>query len=119
MSHSPAIRRLQMEVDLRPDSLAVVIRMRPILRGALFARVKVEESTWFLEGRVLTLVLLKASRRGCFRDGTTNADTFWKSVLKSPQEGERLEVGHTSHLALGNLARHPCAVSDWGGEGGG
>ena len=84
-------------MDLRPDSLAVVVRMRPVLRGVLFSRVKVDESTWFLEGRVLTLVLLKYNRRGFYQDGATNADTFWKSVLKSPQDGERLEVGR--HLS--------------------
>ncbi len=90
--HGHAWLAPQTEVVLRPDSLAVVVRMRPVLRGALFARVKVDESTWFLEGRVLTLVLLKSSRRGCYQDGTTNADTFWKSVLKTPQQGECLEV---------------------------
>lgn len=74
---------LQIEVSLSPLQLKVVVQMRPILYGPLYAAIKKEDSLWFLEGRLLTLLLLKHNRRDHYKDGSTNAETFWPAVLST------------------------------------
>jgi len=77
-------------VTLRPRYLSIELDERPVLRGELTREVKVDESTWYVQDGVLEVVLLKRSRRGNYADGQTNADTFWKSVVKGAAERETL-----------------------------
>ena len=56
---------------------------RTPLRGPLYASIKVEESTWYVQDGLLTVQLLKRNRRGHYANGTSNADTFWMSVRLS------------------------------------
>ena len=77
-------------VDLKPGYISVEINERPFLKGQLCREIKAEDSTWYIQDGVLEIILLKYSRRGQYANGETNADTFWRSVLKSAQETETL-----------------------------
>lgn len=83
---------LQVSVFLLPAAISVVIGSRPIIKGELYARIKAEDSMWYIEGSVLLLTLLKVHRRGNYQDGGNNAGTFWKSVLRSQPGAESLQV---------------------------
>ena len=84
---------MQVEVRLTPADVKVNVSMRPIIQGKLYASIKEEDSTWYLDGRLLTLWLLKSNRRGHYKDGCSNAATFWPSVLSKAMPGETLQVG--------------------------
>lgn len=79
-------------VSLSPSTIKVELDERPILSGKLFQNIKEDESTWYIVDNILEISLLKRNRRGNYADKTTNADTFWHSVLKSAPFGERLEL---------------------------
>ena len=53
---------------------------RTPLRGLLYASIKVEDSTWYVQDGLLSVQLLKRNRRGHYANGSSNADTFWMSV---------------------------------------
>lgn len=80
------------QVDLKPATIFVSVHERTILKGALYRDIKVEESTWFIQDGVLEMNLLKRNRRGRYEQGTTNADTFWRSVTKRAPENETLAL---------------------------
>ena len=71
---------LQVHVSLKAVSIEVCMGPRTPLRGPLYASVKVEESTWYVQDGLLTVQLLKRNRRGHYANGSSNADTFWMSV---------------------------------------
>ena len=70
----------QVHVRLKADSIEVCMGPRTPLRGAPFASIKVEDSTWYVQDGLLTVQLLKRNRRGHYANGSSNADTFWMSV---------------------------------------
>ena len=72
---------LQVHVNLKAGSIEVCMGPRTPLRGPLYASIKVEESTWYVQDRLLTVQLLKRNRRGHYANGSSNADTFWMSVI--------------------------------------
>ena len=74
---------VQVHVTLKAGSIEVCMGPRTPLRGPLYASIKVEESTWYVQDRLLTVQLLKRNRRGHYANGTSNADTFWMSVRLS------------------------------------
>ena len=57
--------------------------MRTPVKGQLFAEIKVEESTWYVQDSLLSIQLLKRNRRGHYANGSDNAGTFWKAVSSS------------------------------------
>lgn len=63
------------------------------LGGATFRDVTPDTCTWTACDGVLTLSLVKASRRGRYADGETAADTWWRAVWKT--EGGAIESGGT------------------------
>lgn len=75
-----------------------------LLAGPLYAAVVPHGSTWYVDvsSGLLVLSLLKASRRGHYPPGHTNADTFWRSLLRNAPQQEVLQVG--------GLRGGPCAV---------
>ncbi len=73
----------QVAVDLTVGFLSIAVDERPILSGALYREVKVEDSGWYVADGVLELSLLKRSRRGRYAAGATNADTFWRAVVRN------------------------------------
>ena len=73
----------QVQVILSPSSIEVRMGMRTPVKGQLFAEIKVEESTWYVQDSLLSVQLLKRNRRGHYANGSDNAGTFWKSV-RSP-----------------------------------
>ena len=74
---------LQVHVSLKAASIEVWMGPRTPLRGPLYAGIKVEESTWYVQDGLLTVQLLKRNRRGHYANGSSNADTFWMSVRLS------------------------------------
>ncbi len=70
----------QVQVVLAPSAIEVRMGMRTPLKGQLFADIKVEESTWYVQDSLLSVQLLKRNRRGHYANGSNNAGTFWKSV---------------------------------------
>lgn len=87
-------RASKAQVQLRPGSISVVIDERPVLTGRLYREIKAEESTWFVQDGVLEISLLKRSRRGHYEGGTTNADTYWRAVVKGAAPHETLALEH-------------------------
>jgi len=79
-------------VELKPKSICVEVGGRPLLKGTLYRDVKAEDSTWYVQDGVLEITLLKLSRRGQYANGETNADTFWRSVLRGAGEHEALAL---------------------------
>ena len=71
-------------VDIASDHLRVVVLGEHVtgLCGELYAHVKAEASTWVVVDGVLEITLLKRNRRGNYENGSSNADTFWFSVLR-------------------------------------
>jgi CS domain len=84
----------KVSVTIKPGHIAIEFDERPILKGQLYKEIKADESTWYIQDRVLEIVLLKRNRKGNYQDGTTNADTFWKSVVKNAPEKEVLALEH-------------------------
>lgn len=82
----------KISVLVQPTTLIVEMDERPVLKGALYREVKADESTWYIQDGVLELILLKRNRRGNYADGTTNADTFWRSLLKTAPDSEVLQI---------------------------
>lgn len=70
----------QVHVILKAGSVEVCMGPRTPLRGQLYASIKVEDSTWYVQDGLLSVQLLKRNRRGHYANGSTNADTFWMSV---------------------------------------
>jgi hypothetical protein len=62
-----------------------------LLSGALFKRVAVDGSTWHSCDGLLFVSLLKLSRRGCYLDGDTAAETWWRSVFEGEAEVRKEE----------------------------
>lgn len=71
---------LQVAVKLTPSSISVQFGERTAVKGELYAEIKLDESTWYIQDSVLHMQLLKRNRRGQYANGSNNADTFWKSV---------------------------------------
>lgn len=84
----------QVSVQLSPGSLCVSAAGDELLRGPLYAEVKVEDSTWFCDDGILHLQLLKRNRKGSYQDGCTAADTFWYSLLAGAKGADRLALNH-------------------------
>jgi len=84
----------KISVSIKPSHLAIEFDERPMMKGQLYRDIKADESTWYVQDRVLEIILLKRNRKGNYQDGTTNADTFWKSVLKNALETEVLALKH-------------------------
>jgi hypothetical protein len=47
-----------------------------------------------LQDGVLEMSLLKRNRKGHYEDGTTNADTYWRSVVRGAAAHETLQLEH-------------------------
>ena len=84
----------QVVVELTPSKLLIKLGDKIVLSGQLYSDIKQEESMWLLEDRVLHLAMLKRNRRGNYANQCTNADTFWKSVMKRAPQQERLKLAH-------------------------
>ncbi len=81
-------------VTLSTTRMCVELDERPALKGQLYREIKADESTWYVQDRVLEIVLLKRCRRGHYGDRATNADTFWRAVLAAEPKGETLALEH-------------------------
>ena len=80
----------RVEVQLCTATLRVTVDDAPVLAGRLWREVKAEESTWYVQDGVLELVLLKRCRRGHYEAGRSNADTFWRAVVRGAAQHETL-----------------------------
>ena len=86
------LRLMQMVVQYTPDRLLIKLGDKVILNGQLFSQIKREDSMWLLEDSILHLTMLKRNRRGNYTGQCTNADTFWKCVIRSSPPQERLAL---------------------------
>lgn len=78
-----------------------------ILDGAPFRAVSPPLSTWSLCDAVVTLTLVKASRRGRYADGETAADTWWRALLREGEGGGARAGGGGAALAVAALPLLP------------
>ena len=69
----PSVGAAKVHVALTPTSLTVDVDEARVLHGALWAPVKAEESTWYVQDGVLELMMLKRCRRGHYEAGQSNA----------------------------------------------
>ena len=78
---------MQVKVQLTTNHLSIMLDMRPLLSGELYSQIKRDASTWYIENKILHVIMMKRNRRGSYANGATNADTFWFSPLhKGPAE---------------------------------
>lgn len=84
----------KVSVVLQPQYIAVEFDEKPKLKGQLYRAIKADESTWYCQDGVLEILMLKRNRKGNYENRTTNADTFWRSVLQSAPEREVLAFEH-------------------------
>ena len=93
-------------MKLRPSTLLIKLGDKVILSGQLYSDVKQEDSMWLLEDRIIHLTMLKRNRRGNYANKCTNADTFWRSVMKHAPQQERLRMAYPPNryyaLAIGD-----------------
>ncbi len=83
---------VQISVEYSPDRLLIQLGEKVILNGQLYSEIKREDSMWLLEDSILHLTMLKRNRRGNYANQCTNADTYWKSVLRYAPQQERLQL---------------------------
>ncbi|KAL4427969.1 hypothetical protein ABPG75_002058 [Micractinium tetrahymenae] len=81
-------------VQLSTKAISIVVDEAPVVAGQLWREIKAEESHWFIADGVLEVVMLKRCRRGHYEAGTTNADTFWKAVVRGAAPHETLPCEH-------------------------
>lgn len=63
-----------------------------LLSGPLFKKIVVDGSTWHVSDDVLSVSLLKLSRRGSYASGERAAETWWRSVFEVEELEERENV---------------------------
>lgn len=85
-------QRHEVVVKLTPSSLVIQLGEKIVLNGQLYSDIKKEDSMWLLEDRILHLTMLKRNRRGNYANQCSNADTFWKSIMKHAPQQERLNT---------------------------
>jgi hypothetical protein len=85
----------QVRVQIAKQQLSVSLGDEVLLAGALWGEVVPWCSTWYVDcsSGILHLALLKASRRGHYSPGQTNAETFWRALLANAPAQEVLQVG--------------------------
>ena len=97
----PSAYRDVVQVVLTPTSVDIYLRddrggvgdgTRKLWGGTIFAEIKVDESTWLIRDGIVEMTLLKRSRRGCYANGHTNADTFWYAVFRDARMQERISA---------------------------
>lgn len=101
-------RQPAVEVSIRPRGLSVSLpsgggaadrddengeeKKVDLLSGTLFKKIAVDGSTWHVSDGSLFVSLLKLSWRGCYADGDTAAETWWRSMFEMEEEaGEGAE----------------------------
>ena len=78
---------MQVALQLTSSHLSIILDTKRLLSGELHSEIKRDASTWYIENKVLHVVMMKRNRRGSYANGSTNADTFWFSPLrKGPTE---------------------------------
>jgi len=104
------------DVDVTFGVSRLIVRVGDdvILDGTLHSAIKAELSTWIIVDGVLEISLLKRNRRGHYENGTTNADTFWRSLLTDDVQifalpsnvpNEYYDTEYEIDSVLGNNAR--------------
>ena len=85
-----AVACLQVAVDITAQHLRVSVCGSQVLGGQLLRRVNPYCSAWQVADGIVEVTLLKASRRGHYAPGTTNADTYWDRVWAKALPQDRL-----------------------------
>ncbi|MEW5300926.1 MAG: hypothetical protein WDW36_003817 [Sanguina aurantia] len=91
----PNVPSHQVRVTLQEQHLCVGFSSQDNhMNGTLFHAIRPGDSTWFIDGGVLHIIMLKRSRRGHYDEGNTNASTFWFSMWAHRPAGETLQIQH-------------------------
>jgi hypothetical protein len=77
-------------VDISAHHLRVSAGGSQVLGGQLLRPVDPYRSAWQVADGIAEVTLLKASRRGHYTPGTTNADTYWDRVWAKALPQDRL-----------------------------
>ena len=85
-----AVACQQVAVDITAQHLRVSVCGSQVLGGQLLQRVNPYCSAWQVADGIVEVTLLKASRRGHYAPGTTNADTYWDRVWAKALPQDRL-----------------------------
>lgn len=85
---------LQVALQMTTTHLSITLDCRPLLNGELYREIKRDASTWYIENRILHIIMMKRNRRGNYANGSTNADTFWYSPLKKGPAEAVIPVQH-------------------------
>jgi CS domain len=85
-----AVACLQVAVDITAQHLRVSVCGSQVLGGQLLQQVNPYCSAWQVADGIVEVTLLKASRRGHYAPGTTNADTYWDRVWVKALPQDRL-----------------------------
>lgn len=80
----------QVAVDITAQHLRVSVCSSQVLGGQLLRQVTPYCSAWQVADGIVEVTLLKASRRGHYAPGTTNADTYWDRVWARALPQDRL-----------------------------
>jgi hypothetical protein len=70
----------QVKVILESKKMTVSFGDEVFMKATLQKDIQQSESMWFVIDGVLQIRMLKKSRKGQYRPGTTNADTWWQSL---------------------------------------
>ncbi|KAK9836491.1 hypothetical protein WJX74_001619 [Apatococcus lobatus] len=81
-------------LQLTTTHLSIVLDTRPLLSGELHSEIKSDASTWYIENKILHIIMMKRNRRGSYASGSTNADTFWFSPLQKGPAEATIPVQH-------------------------
>jgi CS domain len=80
----------QVAVGITAQHLRVSVCSSQVLGGQLLRQVNPYCSAWQVADGIVEVTLLKASRRGHYAPGTTNADTYWDRVWAKALPQDRL-----------------------------
>lgn len=80
----------QVAVAITAQHLRVTADGSQVLGGELLRAVDPHRSAWQVADGLVEVTLLKASRRGRYAPGATNADTFWDRVWAKALPQDRL-----------------------------
>lgn len=90
----PSASLAKVHVLLSTKRLEVIIDENPVISGLLYREIKADESTWYVQDGMLEVIMLKRNRRGSYEKGSSNADTFWKTVIRDAAPHEMLQLDY-------------------------
>lgn len=85
---------MQVEVSLQPKYACLMVHGLQVMGGELYQAIKAEDSIWTVQERIVRMCLLKRNRKGCYANGCTAADTFWRAIFKRHSSEDSIQLKH-------------------------